>query len=360
MACRPTIIPVVPRVVNKIHDKIVAGMAAKGGMTERMFHTALAAKSMGLAQGKLTHALWDRILFNKIKRALGLDCVRCMVSGSAPLSPKVMTFFRCLLGVPVCEGYGQTEGSAAGSLGHPEDMTSVGHVGGPHKCVEIVLVDVPEMGYLFTDTAHNGEPCQGRGEICIRGPPVFKGYYKDDEKTRETVDEEGWLHSGDVGLWTADGQLKIIDRKKNIFKLAQGEYVSAEKVENVINQALLIGQSFVYGDSFQTYLVAIVVPDEEPVRAWAESNVPDAASTSFSELCKSEELRNEILSEIQRLSKINGLHGFETIKAVYLERNVFSVEKDLVTPTFKLKRQQLKKFFSKQIEEMYDHPQSKL
>ncbi len=150
VACRPTIIPVVPRVVNKIHDKIVAGMAAKGGMTERMFHTALAAKSMGLAQGKLTHALWDRVLFNKIKSALGLDCVRCMVSGSAPLSPKVMTFFRCLLGVPVCEGYGQTEGSAAGSLGHPEDMTSVGHVGGPHKCVEIVLADVPEMGYLST------------------------------------------------------------------------------------------------------------------------------------------------------------------------------------------------------------------
>ncbi len=136
--------------------------------------------------------------------------------------------------------------------------------------------------------------------------------------------------------------------------------MSAEKVENVINQALLIGQSFVYGDSFQTYLVAIVVPDEEPVRAWAESNIPDAASTSISELCKSEKLRDDILSEIQRLSKINGLHGFETIKAVYLEPNVFSVEKDLVTPTFKLRRQQLKKFFSKQIQEMYDHPQSKL
>ena len=136
--------------------------------------------------------------------------------------------------------------------------------------------------------------------------------------------------------------------------------MSAEKIENVINQAMLVGQSFVYGDSFQTYLVAIVVPDEESVRAWAESNTPDVASASFSELCKSEELRNEILSEIQRLSKINGLHGFETIKAVYLEPNIFSVEKDLVTPTFKLKRQQLKSYFSKQIEEMYDHPQSKL
>jgi long-chain acyl-CoA synthetase len=137
------------------------------------------------------------------------------------------------------------------------------------------------------------------------------------------------------------------------------EYVSAEKIENVINQSLLIGQSFVYGDSFQTYLVAIVVPDEEPVRAWAESNIPDSVN-NLSDLCKREELRSEVMSEIERLSKLNGLHGFETIKAVYLEPNIFSVEKDLVTPTFKLKRQQLKNYYSKQIEDMYGNPQSRL
>jgi long-chain acyl-CoA synthetase len=135
--------------------------------------------------------------------------------------------------------------------------------------------------------------------------------------------------------------------------------VSAEKIENVINQSLLIGQSFVYGDSFQTYLVAIVVPDEEPVRAWAESNIPDSVN-NLSDLCEREELRSEVLSEIERLSKLNGLHGFETIKAVYLEPNIFSVEKDLVTPTFKLKRQQLKNYYSKQIEDMYGNPQSRL
>lgn len=150
VACRPTIIPMVPRVLNKIHDKIQAGMAAKGGLTEKMFRTALAVKTRGLDEGRLTHPVWDRLLFNKIKRALGLDCVRCMVSGSAPLSPNVMIFFRCLLGVPVMEGYGQTEGSAAATVGHPDDISSVGHVGGPHKCVEVVLVDVPEMGYLST------------------------------------------------------------------------------------------------------------------------------------------------------------------------------------------------------------------
>lgn len=360
IACRPTIMPVVPRVLNKIHDKIMAGMAAKGGVTEKMFKTALDAKTMGLQEGRLTHALWDRILFNKIKKALGLDCMRIMVSGSAPLSPKVMTFFRCLLGIPVLEGYGQTEGSAAASVGHSDDMASVGHVGGPHKCVEVVLVDVPEMGYLSIDTSHNGEPCQGRGEICIRGPPVFKGYYKDEEKTKEAIDDEGWLHSGDVGLWTAEGQLKIIDRKKNIFKLAQGEYVAAEKIENVINQSPLIGQSFVYGDSFQTYLVGVVVPDEEPVRAWAKTKLPDAANAPFSEICQSDKLKHEILLEIRRLSKLNGLHGFETVKAVHLEPEIFTAESGLVTPTFKLKRPQLKDHYAKQIEEMYAHPPSKL
>eukprot|EP00579_Thalassiosira_antarctica_P001854 CAMPEP_0201869920 /NCGR_PEP_ID=MMETSP0902-20130614/3247_1 /ASSEMBLY_ACC=CAM_ASM_000551 /TAXON_ID=420261 /ORGANISM="Thalassiosira antarctica, Strain CCMP982" /LENGTH=682 /DNA_ID=CAMNT_0048395485 /DNA_START=6 /DNA_END=2054 /DNA_ORIENTATION=- len=360
VACRPTAFPAVPRVLNKIHDKIVAGMAAKGGVTEKMFNMALEAKSIGLQEGRLTHPLWDRILFNKIKKALGLDCVRLMISGSAPLSPKVMTFFRCLLGVPVIEGYGQTEGSAAATFGHPDDVTTVGHVGGPHGCVEVVLVNVPEMGYLSTDTSHSGEPCQGRGEICVRGPPVFKGYYKDEEKTKETIDEEGWLHSGDVGLWTVEGQLKIIDRKKNIFKLAQGEYVAAEKIENVINQSLLIGQPFVYGDSFQSYLVAIVVPDEEPVRAWAKANLPDAANAPFSEICKSDKLRQEILSEVRRVSKLNKLLGFETVKAVHLEPNIFTAESGLVTPTFKLKRPQLKDYYAKQIELMYAHPPSKL
>jgi len=127
-----------------------------------------------------------------------------------------------MLGVPVVEGYGQTEACAAATLCHADDMTTVGHVGGPVAAVEIVLIDVPEMGYLHTDTTHRGMPCQGRGEICVRGPPVFKGYYKDETKTKETIDEEGWLHSGDIGLWTPEGTLKIVDRKKNLFKLSQG------------------------------------------------------------------------------------------------------------------------------------------
>jgi long-chain acyl-CoA synthetase len=198
-------------------------MMAAGGFKKTLFDAAVTAKTANLlSHGQLHHAIYDRLLFNKITKSLGMDQVRLLVSGSAPLSNKVMLFYRCMLGVPVIEGYGQTEGAAATCISHPEDMMTAGHVGGPTGSCEIVLVDVPEMGYLQTDTDHKGQPCQGRGEIWVRGPVVFKGYYKDEEKTKETVCEEGWLHSGDIGLWTTQGQLQIIDRKKNIFKLSQG------------------------------------------------------------------------------------------------------------------------------------------
>ncbi len=134
------------------------------------------------------------------------------------------------------------------------------------------------------------------------------------------------------------------------------EYVAAEKIENCLNQSLLIGQSFVYGDSFQTYLVAIIVPDEEPVRNWANGKIPNADTVPFSDLCQNDQLKQEIMSEIMRLSKLNGLHGFETVKAVYLEPEIFTAESGLVTPTFKLKRQQLKNHYEKVIEELYSNP----
>jgi len=361
VACRPTIMAVAPRVLNKIYDKIFAGINAAGGMKKKIFFAALAAKTEGLQRGKLTHKLYDALLFNKIKTALGMDCLRFMVSGSAPLSSNVMTFFRCLLGVTVVEGYGQTEGTASATLGLPEDMTSVGTVGGPTACTEIRLVDVPDMSYLSTDTAHAGQRCRGRGEICIRGPAVFKGYYKDELKTREAIDENGWLQSGDIGLWTMEGALQIIDRKKNIFKLAQGEYVAAEKIENILTRSAFIGQPFVYGDSFQSALVAIIVLDEDVVKNWATDS--GITSVGIEKLCKSKALNVEILKDIKRLAKENGLKGFETPKAIYLEHEVFTVESGLVTPTFKLKRQQLRDHYQTQIDDMYTNmppPPSKL
>lgn len=373
-ALRPTIMPVAPRVLNKIYDKIMAGIASAGGSKKKLFDMALHAKTQNLQKhGKLTHPLWDKLLFNKIKTALGMDKLRMMVSGSAPLSAPVMTFFRCLLGIPVLEGYGQTEGSAAATISDPTDLATVGHVGGPVACTEVVLVDVPEMGYLHTDSLHRGnQPCKGRGEIWIRGPNVFPGYYKEPEKTRETLDDDGWLHSGDIGLWRMDGSLQIIDRKKNIFKLSQGEYVAAEKIENVLLQSPLIAQVFVYGDSYQSCLVAIVVPDEEVVQgSWAKQKEEEngmsegiLSKSSFESLCKSnKDLKMDIMKDIKTLSKSNGLHGFETVKAIHLDSEPFSVENALLTPTFKMKRQQLRDKYEKIIDDLYKSvppPKSKL
>jgi long-chain acyl-CoA synthetase len=343
--------------------QIQAGVSAAGGLKKKMFDAGLAAKTEGLKRGELKNALYDRLIFDKIKKGLGLDQVQIMVSGSAPISATVMTFYRCMLGIYVVEGYGQTEGGGVTTTGSPADMITEGHVGGPASGVEVVLVDVPEMGYLHTDTDNRGQACVGRGEICFRGPNVFKGYYKDEEKTRETIDDEGWLHSGDIGLWRPDGSLQIIDRKKNIFKLSQGEYVAPEKIETIISPSPLISQCFVYGDSLQSALVAIIVPDEDSVRNWAASRNESLAKEPFEKICKSEELNKAIMSDIRKLSKESKLNGFETVKAIYLDSSLFSVENGMLTPTFKLKRQKARDQYEKEIIKLYaglPPPQSKL
>lgn len=363
-ACRPTMMAAAPRVLNKIYDKVVTGISAAGGAKKKIFDAGIAAKTQNILQsGRLTHPIYDRLLFNKIKKALGMDQLRFLISGSAPLAENVMMFFRCMLGCPVVEGYGQTEGAAAATIVNGEDMTTVGHVGGPVASVEIVLIDVPEMGYLHTDKQHRGEPCQGRGEVCIRGPSVFKGYYRDETKTKETIDEEGWLHSGDIGLWTPQGCLKIIDRKKNLFKLSQGEYIAPEKIENVLIRSPLIGQCFVYGDSLQNSLVAILVPDEEPLRAWVGENESRLAQAPLSEICKSHSLNAAILADIKSLSKAGNLNSLEVVKAIHLDHEPFTVENGLLTPTFKMKRKQMKDKYEKEIELLYASlppPKSKL
>jgi len=165
-------------------------------------------------------------------------------------------------------------------------------------------------------------------------------------------------------LWTVDGNLQIIDRKKNIFKLSQGEYVSPEKVENVVIQSLLVGQVFVHGDSLQSAPVAVVVPDEDPVRNLLETSEELVlAKASFSEICKSDKLKSIIMADMKQMGKSNGLHGFEIPRSIVLSDELFSVENGLLTPTFKLKRQQAREKYEKEIERMYavmSKPKSKL
>lgn len=149
--------------------------------------------------------------------------LQLVITASAPISAEVLTFVRCALGCVVLEGYGQTECGAAATLTIEGDAVA-GHVGIPLPCCAIKLMDVPELGYV------NAGSSTGVGEICIRGPSVFVGYYNAPELTAETLDAEGWLHTGDIGHWTECGTLAIVDRRKHIFKLAQVPIIGLRQV----------------------------------------------------------------------------------------------------------------------------------
>lgn len=222
---------------------------------------AMASKMYYLKNGGyVNHRLWDRIVFNKTKEAFG-GRVRLMITGSAPISAEILDFLKVAICCPIVEAYGQTETFAGLCITNPSDSVS-GHVGGPVGCIEIKTLDVPAMNYFASDKNEKGQ-LTPRGELCVRGNCVFVGYYKDLEKTKETVDEEGWMHTGDVGIIQENGSVKIIDRVKNIFKLQQGEYVAPEKVENVYLKVKGVTEIFVYGDSMQAFCISIMVPDKK-------------------------------------------------------------------------------------------------
>jgi long-chain acyl-CoA synthetase len=262
-ALRPTIFCSVPRLYNRIYAGISNAVKASGGLREKLFNAAYNTKKQAMLNGKNPSPMWDRLVFNKIREKLG-GRVRFMTSGASPLSPDVLEFLKICFGGQVAEGYGMTETSCVISA-MDEGDNLFGHVGSPSPACEIKLVDVPEMSYTSDDQPYP------RGEICVRGPTIFQGYHKDEAQTREVIDEDGWLHTGDIGLWLPGGRLKIIDRKKNIFKLAQGEYIAPEKIENVYAKCKFVSQCFVYGDSFNSSLVAIVSVDPEVLKAWAGS-----------------------------------------------------------------------------------------
>ena len=184
----------------------------------------------------------------------------------------------------------------------------------------------------------------------MRGPILFKGSYKDPAATAETIDGEGWLHTGDVGTWLPGGRLKIIDRKKNIFKLAQGEYIAPEKIETVYARSPFVLQSFVYGNSLRAQLVAVVVPDPDYLLPWAaERGLPK----DLRQLCANPAVTAAVFKSLQQEGKAAGLKGFEQVAAVRLAPEQFSVENGLMTPTFKITRPQAQAAFQDAIAEMY-------
>uniref|UniRef100_A0A3Q2XEW8 Long-chain-fatty-acid--CoA ligase n=1 Tax=Hippocampus comes TaxID=109280 RepID=A0A3Q2XEW8_HIPCM len=336
---KPTVFPAVPRLLNRMYDKIFG--QANTSVKRWLLNFAYSRKEAEMMKGIVRRdSIWDTLIFRKVQASLG-GCVRLMITGAAPISPTVLTFLRAALGCQFYEGYGQTECTAGCTMTMPGDWTG-GHVGAPLPCNSIKLVDVAEMNYL----ALNGE-----GEVCVKGPNVFQGYLKDPEKTAETIDADGWVHTGDIGKWLPNGTLKIVDRKKHIFKLAQGEYIAPERIENVYVRSDSVAQVFVHGDSLQAFLVAVVVPDHDFLCDWTKRTI--GVEGSYNALCSRADVKAAILEDMVRLGKEAGLKSFEQVKAIYLHTELFSVNNGLLTPTLKAKRNELRQYFRSQIDELY-------
>ncbi|XP_064624838.1 long-chain-fatty-acid--CoA ligase 1-like isoform X2 [Lineus longissimus] len=337
---RPTMFPTVPRLLNRLYDQVM-GQVSSSLLKKILFTVAINRKTSELSSGILrNNSIWDQIVFKKVQMVLG-GRLKFICTGSAPISDKVLAFVRCAVGCPVLEGYGQTESAAVSTLSvisHNEP----GHVGPPLPCTMIKLKDVPDMGYKAEDN---------KGEICFKGPSVFNGYLKDPEKTAETLDEDGWLHSGDIGMWLPNGTLKIIDRKKNIFKLSQGEYIAPEKIEQIYVRSMPVAQVFVHGDSLQSFLVGIVIPDPDHLMKWAKNTL--GLEGGYKQLCENEEVQKAILEDMTSIGKKAGLKSFEQVKNIHVHPELFSVENGLMTPTFKSKRNEILKYFKQQLENLY-------
>lgn len=346
---KPTLFLSVPRLYNKFYDTIQGGIKKKSFIAQRLVKRATEAKLHNLKyKAEYTHSMYDKIIFNKMKSALGGN-VRVMFTGSAPISVEVIDFLKIAFSAPIFEGYGQTEGCGAEFSTVAYDGQA-GHIGGPFMQNEFKLVDIPEMKYTSEDRNEKGE-LQPRGELWVRGPNVIPGYYKLDDKNVETFTKDGWLMSGDVVMVVQpENRVMIIDRKKNIFKLSQGEYIAPDKLESVYKDAHeCITEVCVYGDSLKSCLVAVINIVNHDVEKMAKQY--DIQGTK-DELVNNEAFKKKVIELLNKKGKEKNFNSLELIRAVIIESRDW-LELDLVTTSFKLKRNEIKEYYKKPIENLY-------
>ena len=353
----------VPRVYERIYERVQSRIGDAGCLRRWVANKAFREQAECIRQGTRDEG-WDTTVFIPMRTQMGLNNVRVTVSGAAPMAAYLAEFLRIVVGAPVCQGYGMTETSAASCIVGTSDV-NVGHVGGPLQCLEVCLEDVPDMSYSHKDT-------HPRGEILMRGPSIFMGYFKNEEATRDALTADGWLHSGDVGRWNPNGTLSIIDRKKNMLKLSQGEYIALEKVEAAYKNPLT-SQLCVYGNSYHSFIVAIAVPNAEHVlpwlvqKGWWPSGLPLSATAAFRAEFKTQcvaheaELSDFVHAAIIEQAVANKLSSLEKIKKpLIFEFDLddamagFNVENDCLTPTMKMKRNVIVKRYEEKLKSVYE------
>jgi len=330
---KPTVFASVPRVLEKVYDKVLLGIRESEGLKKKIGTWALdLAGQYDLSRenggiSPIKYGLADKLVFSKLRERLGLTRVKAVAVGGAALRPDLASSFSAF-GIPVFQGYGLTETSPVITVNLP-GKNRAGTVGPPIAGVEVAIAE--------------------DGEILSRGPHIMKGYYKADDKTEEVMDDEGWFHTGDIGEFTPEGYLRITDRKKALFKLSTGKYVIPSPLENKLMQDPLVEQAVVVGNS-QKYCTALIFPSMEVLRGWAKDKELDTSMSDEALLQHPTVLRKyeELVNDANQ-----GMDHWSQVKRFRLIPELMTVENELLTPTMKVKRSAVSKAYHAEIDKMY-------
>ena len=326
---KPHYMSVVPRLLEKVYDKIYNKGISAGGLKKMIFLWALGTiKDYELGTPKnFKQRLADRLVFSKWREGLGGNIIT-LISGSAALSKNLNKKFQAA-GIPIIEGYGLTETSPVIAVNSFEKM-KIGSVGQPLENLDVKI--------------------DKDGEILVKGPSVMKGYYKNPEQTKEAFSEDGYFKTGDIGYIDDEGFLIITDRKKEMFKTSGGKYIAPQVIENMAKSSRFIEQIMVVGDG-EKMPCALVQPDFTFVKRWAEIHKINIG-TKPEEMVKSTELKQRIEKEIAKLNEKLG--NWEQIKKIELTPDVWSVGNGMLTPTMKLRRKIIKEKYIDLYNKLYE------
>jgi long-chain acyl-CoA synthetase len=325
-----------PRLFEKAYIGITSKAMDAGGIKHKMFRWAL---GVGYAASKLQqqnkpvtgslaikHKLANKLVFSKIQALLGGNIV-FMISGAAPLNKAIAEFFHAC-GLLVLEGIGMTENTSFTNLNR-FDNNKFGTVGPPGPEIEQQIA--PD------------------GEVLFRGKNVMSGYYKDPEETAETIDKDGWLHTGDIGEIDEDGFLRITDRKKAIIVTSGGKNVAPQRIEKIMRTSRYIDQVVVYGDK-KKYLTGVVALDLDQIEEWTTKH--GIQFSNREELYKHPKVVELIDTEVQEKNK--SLSSFETLKKVIIAPMEFSVDSREMTASLKVKRKVVTENYREQLDALYE------
>jgi long-chain acyl-CoA synthetase len=334
---KPTVLPSVPRVFEKVYNNVVSNGSSAPGLKGRLFRWAfklfdeyVEARKQGREYDTLAFSLAKKLVFSKVRAAISEKLggnMRLFISGGAPLSSKIGYFFD-LLGLKVLEGYGLTE-TSAGTTVNRENKIKIGTVGAPMPGTELKIAS--------------------DGEILIRGPGVMKGYYKNPAATAEAINPEGWFHTGDIGELDADNYLRITDRKKDIIVTAGGKNVAPQNIENQLKTHAIISQAMVYGDK-RPYLVTLITVSEEGARKLLQDK--GAPVGTYAENAKRPEVHAAVKAAMDAVNA--EMPPYSTIKRFSVLEADFSQETGELTPKLSVKRKVCNTKYKAQIDAMYE------